>query len=51
LHSAKTSCPTPEEFAMPVSLSDDELPIVMTAAQPLAPEHRDKFLPTSHTSY
>jgi hypothetical protein len=29
---------------MPLSLSDDELEIVMTCAAPLAPEDRDKFL-------
>jgi hypothetical protein len=29
---------------MPVSLSDDELRIVMDCAQPLAPKDRDKFL-------
>jgi hypothetical protein len=43
-HSAKTSCHHAEDSAMPVSLSDDELRIVMDCAQPLAPKDRDKFL-------
>jgi hypothetical protein len=29
---------------MPISLTDDELLIVMSAARPLAPQDRDRFL-------
>jgi hypothetical protein len=29
---------------MPISLSDDELAIILSAAQPLAPQDRSRFL-------
>jgi hypothetical protein len=44
VQSAAQRCHAFEDSAMSISLSDDELRIVMDCAQPLAPQDRNAFL-------